>query len=257
MGFSKMTSLRKRPIKDFVLKDMIDVTKSWMDYHYAINQEYVLSESSIKIPICNYLSQYLGDVELEKKIEEFQKRHYDLFFSVDEKKYFFEFKFVKNGYTCRKSEIKRYFDDIARLKNKADAENVECYLLVCGAKKDFLNEFRGSLERQSFENIDTSSPTFDAELYVDEDEDVSSNSAESYKKMFAFEENAENELNMEDEELKRYKESFESDYHLTKATASAKPDFFKDFFELKTKCISLFCEEKDISALGLWKIEKS
>ena len=280
----RMTKRRVRPTSDFLIKDLYTAVKSWMEYHFEINQQYVLSEDSIKIPICDYLSQYPGDVELEKKIDFFKNRHYDLYFrikqtnsecteqeevrlqndGVNENKdktvecdYFFEFKYVHKKYTRTAKEIERYFADIARLKAKADAANTECYLLVCGSKKDFINEFMGKTETTAgFNPINA-----DSELLDDQevDEDIDDNATEKYNKMFAFEENQPKSLDFNDEILKAYKDNFKEDYKLTKDVESKTPPFYDSFFNFKTTCVALLCDEKDSysTALGLWKIEPS
>jgi hypothetical protein len=293
-----MTKRRVRPTSDFLIKDLYTAVKSWMEYHFEINQQYVLSEDSIKIPICDYLSQYPGDVELEKKIDYFKNRHYDLYFRIKqinnesseqkggieqtngecteqeeirqqndvvnenkdkavECEYFFEFKYVHKEYTRTAKEIERYFADIARLKAKADAANTECYLLVCGSKKDFINEFMGKTETTSgFNPFNGRSEILDDQ---EVDEEIDDNATEKYNKMFAFEENQPKSLDFDDEILKVYKDNFKEEYKLTKDVESKTPSFYDSFFNFKTTCVALLCDEKDSysTALGLWKIESS
>ncbi len=268
-----MTKRRVRPTSDFLIKDLYTAVKSWMEYHFEINQQYVLSEDSIKIPICDYLSQYPGNVELEKKIDFFINRHYDLYFKItqsndvctkqeDENRsknveceYFFEFKYVHKEYTRTEKEINRYFADIARLKAKANA-NTECYLLVCGSKMDFINEFKGKITTSGFNPIDANTQKLENQEI---DEELDDHATEKYNKMFSFEENQPKILDFSDETLKKYKDNFKDKYKLTKETERKMPFFYDSFFNLKTTCIALLCDEKDScsTALGLWKIEAS
>lgn len=255
-----MTQRRIRATSDFFIKDLYTAVRSWMEYHFEINQQYVLSEDSIKIPICDYLTPYQdGIVEFEKKIDYFKKRHYDLYFKIREKEYFFEFKYVNKDYTCTTKEIRRYFADVARLKAKAATPNTECYLLVCGAKKDFLDEFQGNnLEQIPNANIDTFSPQNPPPIEELDDESVE-NATEIYNKMFAFGEGKEKTFDFEDDELNEFKNEFKSDYKLTSQIEYIMPHYFDSFFNFKTTCVALFCDGKDSyrTALGLWKVDSS
>ena len=262
-----MTQRRIRATSDFFIKDLYTAVKSWMEYHFEINQQYVLSEDSIKIPICDYLTPYQdGIVEFEKKIDCFKKRHYDLYFKIREKEYFFEFKYVNKDYTCTIKEIKRYFADVARLKAKASTPNTECYLLVCGSKKDFLDEFMGeNLEQEQilYKNVDgffsENPPPSDEDTDEETDEETAENAVKIYNKMFAFGEGKEKTFDFEDDELNVFKNEFKSNYKLTNQIEYIMPHFFDSFFNFKTTCVALFCDGKDSyrTALGLWKVDSS
>ena len=221
-----------------------------------------MSEDSIKIPICEYLTPYQdGIVEFEKKIDYFKKRHYDLYFKIRGKEYFFEFKYVNKDYTCTTKEIKRYFADVARLKAKASTPNTECYLLVCGAKKDFLDEFQGNnLEQEGTPNgnIDDFFPKNPPPV-EEADDEIAENATEIYNKMFAFEEGKEKTFNFGDDVLNEFKNEFKNNYKLTSQIEDTMPHFFDSFFNFKTTCVALLCDEKDSyrTALGLWKVDSS
>lgn len=262
-----MTQKRIRATSDFLINDLYSAVKAWMEYHFEINQQYVLSEDSIKIPICDYLTPYQdGVVEFEKKIDYFKSRHYDLYFTIKNKEYFFEFKYVNKDYTSTTKEIKRYFADIARLKIKASMPNTECYLLVCGSKKDFLDEFMGKFPEQEqnlYKNVDDffpkNPPPSDEKIDEESDEETAKNATEIYNKMFAFGNGKVKFPDFDDAVLKDYKKEFASNYKLASEIECIMPHFYEYFFNFKTTCVALFCDKNDSdrTALGLWKVDSS
>lgn len=264
--------VRKRPNRTFSLRNLIQITKAWLEYNAINNKDYALIEEAIRIPICDYLAQVEGEIILEKTIEEFENnKKFDLYFKPQSgKSYYFEFKYVQEDYTSKPSEIERYFDDILRLRTKAKESNTECYLLAFGVKDDFEKEFKnlkGKLEE------DSEAP--EAEIEAIDVEDVFNpfnqdanppkkrvgrppkyGQGNIYEEMFSFIENEKKTIDFNNEYVIKLKDAFEDNYKLTETTLSDYPHYIEQLYKVKTTCsYLLFDKDIDFTGLGVWKVE--
>ena len=233
-----MGIVRERTSKAFEINDLAHVTKA------CVNKEYILSESSVRMPISDYLAQYSGEVVLEKNIDAFKQRKFDLFFERNGCSNYFEFKYVQPDYTKTGKEIQRFFNDLLRLKVMAQKWQTECFLVVCGSKKDFFNEFMGN------KGIDKNAFNPWHKPYCDREN--------IYRKMFRFEKGLIKYIDFNDIDIKNLKNNFlygRDKYILSNEFCYIYPHFFDDFFYVKTTCISLQIEDTSLSAVGIWKIE--
>lgn len=264
--------VRKRPNRTFSLRNLIQITKAWLEYNAINNKDYALIEEAIRIPICDYLAQVEGEIILEKTIEEFENnKKFDLYFKPQSgKSYYFEFKYVQEDYTSKPSEIERYFDDILRLRTKARESNTECYLLAFGVKEDFDDEFKnlkGKLEEDS-EDPEAETATIDVEKDFNPYNQKANPPKKRkgrhpkygygniYEEMFSFTEKETKTINPDNEYVIKLKEAFEKKYKLTKATLSDKPDYIEQLYKVKTTCsYLLFNKDIDFTGLGVWKVE--
>lgn len=245
-----MGIVRERTSKAFEINDLAHVTKAWLDYYIAVNKEYILSESSVRMPISDYLAQYPGEVVLEKNIDAFKQRKFDLFFERNCHSNYFEFKYVQPDYTNTIKEKSRYLFDLLRLKTKSNFVNTSCYLVICGSKKDFTSMFsipqinKGSHISTNFNPFPTSTT-----VTVDK----------FYKKLFDFRLNGEKYIDFDDSDIVKMKKEFlygKQKYILSDCYKHFFPNYFDDaFFRVKTTCVSLLYEETSLSAIGIWKIE--
>lgn len=256
--------IRKRTKINFSLRNLIQIIKSWLEYNAINNKEYALIEEAIRIPICDYLAQIEGELILEKKIEEFENdKKFDLYFKpLNEKKYYFEFKFVQEGYTSSPSEIERFFDDIIRLRTKAKKRNTECYFLAFGIKKDFKDEFselnKGKKQTKQPQKKVKNKKTFNplnGRPYTSKGRPRKYGNGNVFEEMFSFKDNDTKTIDFTNKYVKKLKKAFENGYKLTKKVLIKHPDFLKQLYKTKTTCTYLWAEECDFAGLGVWKVD--
>jgi len=124
----------------------------YLCYQDRIGRGFMVNESSLRYPIADYLSGLeipLTKIQLEYKHPHLKKRSVDLI-GLDQPKtkvntpkieIAFEFKISKES-TRYEPEQKRIFNDLMRLHLIAKLENADCYFLISGLHKDFIQHFR-------------------------------------------------------------------------------------------------------------------
>ncbi|WP_055445553.1 hypothetical protein [Lacinutrix himadriensis] len=125
----------------------------WMNYISAVGRDYIIDESTIKIPACEYLEVTGLKPNLEFHHSKFKPvRRIDLQFNNTKNKIesAYEFKYVKKDSTRGKPERIRVFNDLMRLNLYCDSTNKKGFFLICGITDDF---------EVSFENLNLK-PTF-------------------------------------------------------------------------------------------------
>lgn len=184
--------------------------QSWLNYTSAVGREFVLSESSIKLPLAEFIGTKVADtdaVKLEYLHPFFFMKRFDLYFErtvedIDFKTAF-EFKYIKNGSTLDKVEKQRIFNDLMRLfyfKNLT-SDNCKVFFLICGTQYEF---------DQSFQKI----PTYITAIEPRENTPATSPETSGfYKEWFKFD----------------YKDS-EQSISFLRENPDYKP-FYDDFFE--------------------------
>jgi len=122
---------------------------SWLNYISSVKRIYVLAENSIKYPISEYIGTKVdpSKIHLDKLHPNLNDRYLDLRFfdeiNSQETEIAIEFKYAKLGYTDQKTEKKRIFNDIMRLKLFVEqAGNRKGYFLMCGPQIDFIKAFQ-------------------------------------------------------------------------------------------------------------------
>ncbi len=125
--------------------------QSWLNYTSAVGREFVLSESSIKLPLAEFIGTKIADTEavkLEFLHPFFFMKRFDLYFerTVEDNnlKTAFEFKYIKNGSTLDKVEKQRIFNDLMRLYyfKKLSSKNCKVFFLICGTQYEFDQSFQ-------------------------------------------------------------------------------------------------------------------
>lgn len=124
----------------------------YLCYQDKIGRGFMVNESSLKYPIADYLTSLempLAKIELEYNHPHLKKRSVDLI-ALDQPKtksntpsieFAFEFKISKEE-TRYEAEQKRIFNDLMRLHLIAKSTNTNCYFLISGMHKDFIQHFR-------------------------------------------------------------------------------------------------------------------
>ena len=245
----------------FLPNKLVVTIKSWLDYYMAVNQEYVLSESTLKYPICSYLSQFYGPVVLEKEIVFFSNdRCFDVYFKIGEEKYFIELKYAQKDYTYESSEIQRVFDDLMRLNAMSEYKHTNCMFIMCGSKKDFKNEFKEGRPSVSTQTPVNGIPISQKSKKRGRPRKYGNNNP--YRQMFSFVKGKPKIIKAGNTSIKKMVQEFENAYSLSNKGARK----FKDISscvsylkKMKTTLIDIIYDDNETtgrSAIGLWKIER-
>jgi hypothetical protein len=136
---------------DVFIKHLGSSIQSWLNYITAVGRKFVLSESSIKLPLAEFIGTKIADtdaVKLEYLHPNFFKKRLDLYFkqkrNLVETQTAFEFKYIKDASTLDKSEKQRIFDDLLRLlffiNNSTNP--TKGYFLICGTQYEFDRAFQ-------------------------------------------------------------------------------------------------------------------
>ena len=124
----------------------------YLCYQDKIGRGFMVNESSLKYPIADYLTSLqmpMAKIQLEYNHPYLKKRRVDLI-ALDQPKnksntpkieVAFEFKISKEE-TRYEPEQKRIFNDLMRLYMIANSTNANCYFLISGIHKDFIQHFR-------------------------------------------------------------------------------------------------------------------
>jgi hypothetical protein len=122
---------------------------SWLNYISSVKRIYVLAENSIKYPISEFIGTKVepSKIHIDKLHPNLNDRYLDLRFfdeiNSQETEIAIEFKYARLGYTDQKSEKKRIFNNIMRLKLFVEqGENRKGYFLICGPQIDFIKAFQ-------------------------------------------------------------------------------------------------------------------
>lgn len=116
----------------------------WLNYISAVGREYIIAESTLKIPATEYMERYYRDnIKLEYNHPLLSQKRFDLYYNdiANGLENAFEFKFVREDSTRALIERKRIFYDLMRLylfKNT----NKKGYFLICGNQLHFKSSFQ-------------------------------------------------------------------------------------------------------------------
>ena len=223
---------------------------SWLNYVSAVGREYIIAESSIKIPTCEYLEVNGIQPNLESDHSKFTPiRKIDLIFddhnSSTKKAY--EFKHVKGDSTRDKSERIRIFNDLMRLYLLLEDPQTEGFFLITGITDEF---------KLSFENMD---PRHNGTQTAQRRKGTYS-PVSFYSEWFSFDENKrikEIDLNNQNNLYKEVYDAFLNEY---KAPFKAKTNQdLKLPDKLKTKLVfqseEIFSNEVPRSfKIGIWQV---
>lgn len=144
---------------------LIHSSTYYLCYQDKIGRGFMVNESSLKFPIADYLTSLempLAKIQLEYNHPYLKKRSIDLV-ALDQPKnksnttkivVAFEFKISKEE-TRYEPEQKRIFNDLMRLHLIAKSTNTNCYFLISGIHKDFIQHFRSIATTRPVGSINT------------------------------------------------------------------------------------------------------
>lgn len=133
------------------IKHLGSTVQSWLNYISSVGRKFVLSESSIKMPLAEFIGTKIADTEavkLEYLHPNLFMKRMDLYFkkknSVNEFQTAFEFKYVKDASTLDNVEKQRIFNDLMRLHIFIENASIETkgYFLICGSQYEFDQSFQ-------------------------------------------------------------------------------------------------------------------
>lgn len=136
--------------KPYSIEGLAATLQWWLSYTLALNREYVLGESAMKLPFTEYLERTRtvdrDTIKLERQHPVLKGRRIDLCFDVvspgkGKIETAFEFKFIKEGSTLDLPEKKRVFNDLMRLHLFA-SNGGHGHFLICGTLIEFINSFQ-------------------------------------------------------------------------------------------------------------------
>jgi hypothetical protein len=223
---------------------LIHAATYYLSYQDRIGRDFMISESSLKYPIAEYLTSLelpVAQIKLEFNHPELWKRSIDLVTTDPTEKKIdtaFEFKLAKYV-TKNEPEQKRIFNDLMRLHLLARVNQTECYFLVAGTHSNFIQYFR---------SITTQPPAANSQKLADPEG--------FYTEWFKFNPGGEQEFDVKKVIGNNYAQvyqAFLADYKLKDGAHQLKlPE------KLKTKCIAITALSRESPTPyvgGLWKVE--
>jgi len=133
------------------IKHLGSSIQSWLNYISSVGREFILSESSIKMPLAEFIGTKIADtdaVKLEYLHPNLFMKRMDLYYkkkvNTDEFQTAFEFKYVKDASTIDNVEKQRVFNDLMRLHIFITNANIptNAYFLICGSQYEFDQSFQ-------------------------------------------------------------------------------------------------------------------
>lgn len=131
---------------DIFIKQLGSSIQSWLSYISSVGRSFVLGESSIKLPLAEFIGTKIADadaVKLEYLHPNLFMKRMDLYYKkmndTNEYQTAFEFKYIKDASTLDDTEKQRIFNDLMRLfvfVNEATVES-KGYFLICGSQYEF------------------------------------------------------------------------------------------------------------------------
>lgn len=209
----------------------------------------MVNEASLKYPIADYLTSLempLTKIELEYNHPHLKKRSVDLI-ALDQPKtksntpkieIAFEFKISKEE-TRYEPEQKRIFNDLMRLHMIAKSTNANCYFLISGIHKDFIQHFR---------SIATTRPTGSNNTLPDPEG--------IYTEWFKFKLGEEKEFAVKNVTGNNYATIYQA--FLKSYKPKKKGDKLELPEKIKTKCVAISALSREFPTPyvgGIWKIE--
>jgi len=116
----------------------------WLNYISSVGREYIIAESTLKIPATEYLERFYRDqIQLEYNHPKLSQKRFDLYFNdlTNSCETAFEFKFVREDSTRALAERKRIFYDLMRL-HLFNAPDKKGFFLICGNRLHFKSSFQ-------------------------------------------------------------------------------------------------------------------
>lgn len=116
----------------------------WLNYISAVGREYIIAESTLKIPATDYLEKIFSNkIISEYDHPNLKQKKIDLYYedSVNNLEIAFELKFVREDSTIPIKERKRIFNDLMRLY-LFQGVNKKGYFLICGNQFHFNSSFK-------------------------------------------------------------------------------------------------------------------
>lgn len=147
---------------EVLIKHIGSSVQSWLNYISSVGREFTLSESSIKMPLAEFIGTKIADtdaVKLEFLHPNLFMKRMDLYYkkkvSSGEFQTAFEFKYVKDASTIENVEKQRILNDLMRLHifiNNASSKT-KGYFLICGSQYEFDQSFQRILPPKSKEDL--------------------------------------------------------------------------------------------------------
>ncbi len=135
--------------EDIFIKRIGSAAQSWLNYISAVDRDYILSESSIKLPLSELIGTRIERdlINLELPHPNFLKKRIDLHcvqqYNAVDYECAYEFKFIKGSSTRSNDEKQRIVNDLLRLHTFINTgNNRKAYFLICGTQHDFTYSFQ-------------------------------------------------------------------------------------------------------------------
>lgn len=116
----------------------------WLSYQNKIGRGFMNSESSLKYPIADFLTNLhnsVNNLKLEQQHFLFEDRYVDVILEENNKIYAFELKVAKYETTQKKGK-QRIINDLLRLCFISRIRNADCYFIMSGEHEQFMSFFR-------------------------------------------------------------------------------------------------------------------
>lgn len=221
----------------------------WLSYQNKIGREFMNSESSLKYPIADFLTNLhnpINQIKLEEQHFLFEDRYIDVIIQENNlTTHAFELKVAKYE-TTQKKEKQRILNDLLRLYFMKRIYNTDSYFIISGEHQQFMSFFRSISKVSGHYNI---SPT----------SSIISNPIGFYTKWFQFSTNVNSikKINIKRETEKNYKELYNSFLLTYKLRASSKLQSISLPNYIMTECVAItpiFTGAPLSHLVGIWKV---
>lgn len=225
----------------------------WLNYISAVGREYIVAESTLKIPATEYLERYYREkIKLEFHHPYLSQKRFDLYFNdtANNIENAFEFKFVREDSTRALLERKRIFNDLMRLHLYLNSSNInkKGYFLICGNQLHFKTSFQNLNLKPNFP-ISPSNSTH-----------VISSKSSFFSEWFSFDINSPDKpINLRNID-KQYSDiyiAFEKDYKNAYKEATGNSLIVPNTIKTKLKFISERLTTSNIPqtfSIGIWEV---
>ena len=169
--------------------------------------------------------------------------------------------YAQKDYTYESSEVQRVFDDLMRLNAMSEYKHSNCIFIMCGAKKDFKNEFKDGRPSAQKQNLVNGMPISPKSKKKGRPRKYGNNNP--YRLMFQFKRGKTRIINTRNAYVKKMVQEFENTYVLSDDGIRKFKDIsscVSNLEKIKTTLMDIIYDNNETtgrSAIGLWKVERA
>jgi hypothetical protein len=221
----------------------------WLSYQNRIGREFMNSESSLKYPIADFLTNLntpINQIKLEEQHSLFEDRYIDVTIKENNETICaFELKVTKYE-TTQKKEKQRILNDLLRLYYMNRIYNTDSYFIISGEHQQFMSFFRSISKVSGQFNIVPTTDNISDPIGFYTKWFKFSDKKDQFKKIIIKKETDKNYKELYDEFLSTYKLR-----NLSKLEKNSLPNY------IMTECVAMtpiFIGAPLSHLVGIWKV---